>query len=157
LVTASATLTPDCAAKARPPDLVVTSRLSNGTTREDTFAVPSNSAKFAAAFKAWCSLGVQASVTSSSGAANGDPVQWVRVKLTIVNPGTKPVTVTSAAFDKGRAHWNPAAVIVPPGAKRTLLITATHTSCGTQDTPWNAGLLRGNGRAIKVTDGTQWC
>jgi P pilus assembly chaperone PapD len=131
--------------------------LSNGTTREDTFAVPSNSAKFAAAFKAWCSLGVQASVTSSSGAANGDPVQWVRVKLTIVNPGTKPVTVTSAAFDKGQAHWNPASVTVPPRGTRTLLITATHTSCGTQDTPWNAGLLKSSGRTIKVNDDTQWC
>jgi hypothetical protein len=156
-VIASTTLTPDCSTKAQPPDLVVTSRLSNGTIHEDTFAVGSSSGEFAAAFKAWCSFGVQASVTSSSGAANGDPVQWVRVKLTIVNPGTKPVTVTSAELDRGRAHWNPAAVIVPPGAKRTLLITATHTSCGTQDTPWNAGLLRGNGRAIKVTDGTQWC
>jgi hypothetical protein len=84
-------------------------------------------------------------------------VQGVRVKVTIVNPGTKSVTVTSAAFDRGRAHWNPAAVIVPPGATRPLVITATHTSCGTQETPWNAGLLRSNGRAIKVTNGTEWC
>jgi hypothetical protein len=155
-VIGSATLTPDCSTKARPPELVVTSRLSNGNTREDTFAA-SNTEKFASSFKDWCSLGVQASVSSSSGAAHGDPVQGVRVTLTIVNPGTTPVTVTSAAFDRGRAHWNPAAVIVPPGAKRTLVITASHTSCGTPDTPWSAGLLRGNGRAIKVTNGTEWC
>jgi hypothetical protein len=156
-VIASATLTPDCSTKAQPPDLMVTSRLSNGTTREDTFAAASSPGKFASAFKAWCSFGVQAGVLSSSGAAPGDPLQWVHVKLTIVNPGTKPATVTSAAFDRGRAHWNPAAVIVPSGATRTLVITATHTSCGTQDTPWNAGLLRANGRAITVADGTQWC
>jgi hypothetical protein len=156
-VIASATLTPDCSRKAQPPDLVVTSRLSNGTTREDTFGGASNSGKFASEFKAWCSLGVQASVSHAHGAAAGDPVQAVRVKLTIVNPGTKPVTVTSAAFDKGRAHWNPASVTVPPRGTRTLVITATHTSCGTQETPWNAGLLKSNGRAIKVNDGTQWC
>jgi hypothetical protein len=155
-VIGSATLTPDCSTKARPPKLVVTSRLSNGSTREDTFDT-SNSGKFASSFKDWCALTVQASVSSSSGAAHGDPLQVVRVTLTIVNPGTKPVTVTSAAFDRGRAHWNPAAVIVPPGAKRTLVITANHTSCGRQETPWSAGLLRGNGRAIKVTNGTEWC
>ena len=157
LVVASATLTPDCSTKAQPPDLVVTSRLSNGMTREDTFAVGSNSGKFASEFKAWCAFGVQASVSRSRGAAPGDPVGNVRVALTIVNPGTKPVTVTSAALDRGAAHWNLAAVIVPPGAKRTLVITATHTTCGTQDTPWNAGLLRANGRAIKVSNGTEWC
>jgi hypothetical protein len=152
-VIASATVTPDCSNKAQPPDLVVTSRLGNGTTREDTFAAASNPGNFASSFKAWCSFGVQASVTSAS----GDAVQGVRVKLTIVNPGTKPVTVTSAEFDRGAAHWNPAAVIVPAGAKRTLVITATHTTCGTQDTPWNAGLLRSDGRALQVTGGKEWC
>jgi hypothetical protein len=157
LVIASATLTPDCSTKAQPPDLVVTSRLGNGTTREDTFSAASNPGTFASEFKAWCSFDVQASVTNASAAAPGDPVQGVRVKLTIVNPGTKPVTVTSAALDRGAAHWNLAAVIVPPGAQRTLVITATHTTCGTQDTPWNAGLLRANGRAITVSNGTEWC
>lgn len=157
LVIASTRLTPDCSKKARPPDLVVTSRLTSGTTREDTFSAASNPGKFASSFKAWCSSGVQAGVSSASGAAPGDPDQWVRVKLTIVNPGTKPVTVTSAAFDRGRAHWKAASVIVPAAGTRTLVITATHTSCGTQDTPWNAGLLTSNGRAITVADGTQWC
>jgi hypothetical protein len=157
LVVAETTLTPDCSKKPQPPDLVVTSRLSNGTTRQDTFAVSSNSAKFASAFKVWCSLGVQASVSRAHGAADGDPVQAVRVELTIVNPGTKAVTVTSAAYNKGRAHWNAASVTVPPGGTRSLVITATHTTCGARDTPWNAGLLKSNGRTLKVNDGTSWC
>lgn len=152
----SATLSPDCSTTARPPELVVTSRLSNGNTRDDTFAT-SNPGKFASSFKDWCSTGVQATVSHSSGAAPDDPVGGVRVKLTIINPGTKPVTVTSDAYDSGQAHWNPAKVTVPPSAKRTLVITAIHSSCGARETPWRAGLLKSNGHSITVTNGTEWC
>jgi hypothetical protein len=155
-VTSSVHLTPDCAGPARPPELVVTSRLTDGSTREDTFSAAA-AKTFAKEQKKWCATGVQASVSRSHGAAPGDPAGNVRVTLTIVNPGTKPVTVTSDAYDIGRAHWNPATVTVPPASERELVITATHSSCGARETPWRAGHLKSNRRPISVTNGSEWC
>jgi hypothetical protein len=153
-VTSAATFSPDCSISAQPPDLVLRSQLDDGRISEDRFR-SSNAKEFAEQVKDWCSIGVQATVSSASGP--GDGIGDVRVKLLIVNPGTKPVTVTSDAFDSGPARWNAATITVSPGGKEIMVITATDSACGAQETPWSAGFLKSDGQPLTVTNGTEWC
>lgn len=152
-VSSSAKLAPHCPPQsAQPPVLVLTSRLGDGTVREDRFST-ANPRRYAAAVQGWCSRGAQVTLSRASGGRSGD----VRVVLRIVNPGPKRVTVTSGAYNVAGAHWSPAAVTVPPGRVGTLVINAAHSSCGALETPWKAGLLKSNGIPVRLFDGDQWC
>jgi hypothetical protein len=145
-VTASAKLSPDCAAPVRPPQLLVRSRTVDGSVREDSFGV-SNPQHYQAALRGWCSTGVQVTVATSKVTPSGD----VEVGLRIVNPGTEPVTVTSDGYHVKGARWAPASITVPPAGTSTLTITATKASCGTPP-PWTTGNLKANGQQLKLTD-----
>jgi hypothetical protein len=151
-VMVSAKVRPDCARPPTPPELVIRSHPDSGAVRVDQFS-PANAADYATAVKAWCASTVQATVAYSSISTTGA----VTVRLALVNPGARPVTVTSDAYTAGAIQWKEAAVAVPPTGSATLVVTATDGSCRRSQNPWTAGHLRANGRTIPVADGTEWC
>jgi hypothetical protein len=143
---------PSCPAGAAAEPLVLDVTSTTGDGPPERERLPLDVEGLDSLLRMFCDGGVQAAAYQGGvDAEHGEGY----VRYTLLNPGPGPVTVTSeeSSMPSG-LHWQPAAVELPAGVQRTLMVRADGTvHCGTAS-PSALGLLHATDGSV-VRDGQQ--
>jgi len=143
---------PKCDAPEAVPVITLESRVSDGTTRSDSYR-PLNLDEYLAAVDTYCHLDPEVEVAGSRQEVNGD----FTVTLTILNPTRETARVESGAFRDGDTTWEPASTTVPPQGSGELVLHGHGEGCSHVN-PWTTGHLTVNGIAPEMDEaGSEQC
>jgi len=139
-------IAPECDVPAEAPVLYLESRISDGSTRSDSYR-PSNVPEYLAAVDRYCHLDPQVDLGGSRQDVDGS----FTVTLSILNPTRKSIEVASEAFRDGRTTWDPVSVSVPPQGSAELVLHGHGQGCSHVN-PWTTGHVTVDGVAIHMDE-----
>jgi hypothetical protein len=144
---------PDCSMEpADSVELVVTSRMPDGTTETDRFDAV-NASAYASAVDQWCAGGPRVMTGDARVTLDGEAT----VHLDVTNPGPDPILVQVPEFSADGAHWDAASATVAPRETATLLLHGTGVrQNGRQPVPWEGGRLLVDGSPFPFHDPNGW-